>query len=192
MRSILLFSVATLLLTACGNNQSTEKSAPLPAEQRAAIENRLIGELSPSDDRHGRERNDIINYAIDEIWDVQPAPEGYFYQIIDPGKGEPLMEGDLAALHYTGRFLDKATFADSKKSKRKLDFFVGQMIPAWNLVLTSVKPGASIRLLVPSALAYGAEGLVNGRGDTLVGAHQVLVFELSEIEVKERALEQEW
>lgn len=192
MRSILLPSLFTFLFTACGANQPAEEAPPLPAEQRAAIEARLIGELSPSDERSGRERNDLINYAIDEIWDMQPAPEGYFYQIVEPGQGEPLMEGDLASLHYTGRFLDKTTFADSRKSKRKLDFFVGQMIPAWNLTLTSVKPGARLRLLVPSALAYGAEGLVNGRGDTLVAAHQPLVFELSEIEVKERALEQEW
>ena len=192
MRSILLIFLLSFLFSGCSGDKSTEKAPPLPAEQRAAIESRLIGELSPSNDRSGRERNDMINYAIDEIWDVRPAPEGYFYQVIEPGKGEPLMEGDLAALHYTGQFLDKTTFADSKKSRRKLDFFVGQMIPAWNLALTSVKPGATIRLLVPSELAYGAEGLVNGRGDTLVGAHQVLVFELSEIEVKERALEQEW
>jgi FKBP-type peptidyl-prolyl cis-trans isomerase len=192
MRSILLISLLTLLFAACGGNQPAEKAPPLPAEQRAAIEARLIGELSPSDDRSGRERNDMINYAIDEIWDVQPAPEGYFYEVLEAGQGEPLMEGDLVSAHYTGRFLDKTTFADSKKSRRKLDFFVGQMIPAWNLALPSIKPGGHLRLLVPSELAYGADGLVNGRGDTLVAAHRALVFELSEIEVKERALEREW
>lgn len=192
MRSNLTVFCLFLLFAACGSNEAAEKAPPLPAEQRAAIEARLISELSPSDDRPGRERNDIINYAIDEIWDVQPAPEGYFYQITTPGQGEPLMEGDLVSLHYTGRFLDKSTFADSKKRGNKLDFYVGQMIPAWNLALASVKPGASLRLLVPSALAYGPDGLVSGRGDTLVAANRVLVFELSELEVKERALEREW
>ncbi|MEM9835534.1 MAG: FKBP-type peptidyl-prolyl cis-trans isomerase [Bacteroidota bacterium] len=192
MRTLILLTVILWAFVACGPSENTPAPPPLPAEQRAAIEARLISELSPSDDRAGRERNDIINYAIDQIWDVQPAAEGYFFQILSPGTGEPLMEGDLIALHYEGRFLDGQVFDSSRQRNKKLEFYLGQMIPAWNSGLLRLKPGGKMRLIAPSAQAYGAEGLVNARGDTLVGAHRVLVFEIDALEIKKRALEREW
>lgn len=192
MRYTFFLLALAAFLTSCGGEQPAANAEPIPAERRAAIEARLIGELSPSDDLAGRERNDMINFAIDEMWDVQPAPEGYFYEIVDEGEGEPLMEGDLVSLHYAGRFLDKSTFDDSRQRGKPLEFYVGQMISAWNLALPRIKPGGRLRLLVPSALGYGPAGLVNARGDTLVGAYRVLAFEIESIEVKERALEREW
>jgi FKBP-type peptidyl-prolyl cis-trans isomerase len=186
--SFLLF----LLAFACNTPSEPVPEAPTD-EQRAKIEARLINELSPESNRSGRQRNAIINYAIDELWDVKAAPEGYFYEILKAGNGEPAMMWDAVELHYQGRFLqDGAVFDDSRKRGEKLAFKVGQMIPAWNAALQQLAAGGSMRLLVPSELAYGAGGLVSGKGDTIVGAHQILVFELDGLEITERALEGEW
>lgn len=144
-----------------------------------------MSELAPTDDRAGRQRNALINRAIDGLYDVRAAPEGYFYEILDPGQYNPLAPGDLVRAHYTGRFLDGTVFDDSRRRGQKLRFRIGDLIPAWNLALPRLRPGGSLRLLTPSALAYGAEGLVSPRGDTLVPAHAPLEFLIEDVEILE-------
>ena len=152
---------------------------------RAAIEERLISELAPTDDRAGRERNAIINHAIDNNYDVYAAPEGYFYEILEPGSVVGFTEGDYAEAHYRGQFLDGEVFDDSRRRREKIYFRVGDLIPAWNLGVQRIQNGGSVRILVPSALGYGAEGLVTGRGDTLVPAFSVLEFLLEGVVMAE-------
>ena len=178
-----------LPLLGCGGDAPTTETDPIATEnevRRAEIEQRLITELTPAEDRPGRERNALINRAISQLYDVRVAPEGYFYEVTTPGATYQFVEGDIVEAHYTGRFLDGTVFDTSRKSGRdKLRFRVGDLIPAWNLAIQRVQTGASLRLLTPSALAYGAEGLVSGRGDTLVPAHTPLEFTIEEIEVTE-------
>ncbi len=149
---------------------------------RSAIEERLIMELAPTDDREGRQRNAIINRAIDGNFDVYAAPEGYFYEIIDSGSTVGFAEGDYVATHYRGSFLDGRVFDDSRRRGDKLSFRLGDLIPAWNLAIPRVKNGGSIRIFAPSELAYGADGLAGPRGDTLVPAHSVLEFVIQDVE----------
>jgi len=168
MLKIILLALTILTLTACSDSSSAPASAPeKDAAVKSAIEERLIMELAPTDDRPGRERNAIINRAIDQNYDVIAAPEGYFYEILEPGEYDNLIEGDIVEAHYRGNFLNGTEFDNSRERHKKLRFYVGGLIPAWNLGLTRVKPGGSIRILTPSALAYGADGLVGARGDTL-------------------------
>ena len=186
MLKTVLLALTILPLIACSDASPAPASAPeKDAAVKSAIEERLVMELAPTDDRPGRERNAIINRAIDQNYDVVAAPEGYFYEILEPGEYDKLIEGDIVEAHYLGNFLDGTEFDNSRKRRKKLRFFVGGLIPAWNLGLTRVKPGGSIRILTPSALAYGADGLVGPRGDTLVPAHTVLEFVIDEIEIFE-------
>jgi FKBP-type peptidyl-prolyl cis-trans isomerase len=180
----LLLLAASLL--ACGGASPAPAAAPEKDTATAsAIEERLIAALAPSDDLAGRQRNAIINRAIDQNYDVYVAPEGYFYEIVAPGEFGQLVEGDIVSVHYRGSFLDGAVFDDSHKRGEPLRFTVGSLIPAWNLGLQKINPGGTIRILTPSALAYGADGLVNARGDTLVPANTVLEFLIDEITVYE-------
>ena len=186
MYRIITLLLCSLLVWTCGS--ANQENTPT-GEARAAIEERLILELAPEDSREGRERNQLINYAIDQVWDVTPSSVGYFYQVVKEGSGDPLMYGDYVEAHYRGNLLDGKLFADSRQQGRPLNFYVGQMIPAWNDVLQQVKPGASLRLLVPSGLAYGGEGLVSERGDTLIPPHTPLVFEIDNLEVIQRYID---
>jgi FKBP-type peptidyl-prolyl cis-trans isomerase len=170
-----------LLFTACGGETppatATEPTVPRESEEDRLL--RLSSELTADTSRAGRERNAIINTAIDQAWSLEAAPEGYFYEILDPGTREETIQwGDRVRAHYSGRFLDGRIFDDSRRRNRPLEFYVGNMIDSWNQGLQRLRPGGRMRLVSPSALAYGAEGLVTSEGDTLVPPHQVLVFEL--------------
>ena len=189
----LLFALCILLCTwlTCGapspHDAAPEptQDAERPAEVRGAIEERLITELSPSDDLAGRQRNAIINRAIDRNYDVYAAPEGYFYEVLDTGQYNALVEGDILSVHYVGSFLDGTEFDNSFERGTPLRFRLGDLIPAWNMALQRVRPGARLRVLTPSALAYGAEGLVAPSGDTLVPANTPLEFLIEEITILE-------
>ncbi|MEM8586262.1 MAG: FKBP-type peptidyl-prolyl cis-trans isomerase [Bacteroidota bacterium] len=174
----------TILLTTCGST-NTDKTEN--AEKRVAIEERLMAELSPSNDRAGQQRNELINFAIDRAWDVGPAEAGYFYEIRQRGEGDLLQWGDLVRAHYKGMRLDGTVFNDSRLQGGKLDFYVGAMIPAWNDALQKVRPGASLRLLVPSDLAYGEEGLQTADGEQVVAPHTTMAFEIDEVELVRKA-----
>jgi FKBP-type peptidyl-prolyl cis-trans isomerase FkpA len=52
------------------------------------------------------------------------------------------------------------------------------VINGWNEGLQLLGAGGKAILLVPSRLAYGEEGLKDGRGRELVPPNQVLIFEL--------------
>jgi FKBP-type peptidyl-prolyl cis-trans isomerase len=188
LRTFHFLLAGTLWLTffACSNSSPAPAAPPeKDAVTKSAIEDRLISELSPSSDRAGKERNAIINRAIDQNYDVYAAPEGYFYEILDPGEFTPLLTGDIVSAHYRGLFLDGTEFDNSRNRGTPLQFYVGGLIEAWNLALLRAKPGGSIRILSPSALAYGPEGLVGPRGDTLVPAHSVLEFVIDDIQIYE-------
>jgi FKBP-type peptidyl-prolyl cis-trans isomerase len=179
-----LFGLALLLCSSC-TSPAPAAAPELDAALKAQIEARLVRELSPTADREGRQRNAIINRAIDQLYDVTAAPEGYFYQVLDAGAFMPLTEGDIVTAHYRGNFLDGMEFDNSRKREKPLRFRLGELIPAWNLALQKAKPGGSIRILSPSALAYGADGLLGPRGDTLVPAHTVLEFLIDDIRIYE-------
>ncbi|MEM7571345.1 MAG: FKBP-type peptidyl-prolyl cis-trans isomerase [Bacteroidota bacterium] len=186
MLRMIALLILCLTVYTCG---STNQDETPTGETRAAIEARLILELAPEDSREGRERNQLINYAIDQVWDVTPSSVGYFYQLTKAGSGADLEYGDYVEAHYRGSLLDGTLFADSRQQGRPMNFYVGQMIPAWNDVLQQVPPGASLRLLVPSGLAYGADGLVSSGGDTLIPPYTPLVFEIEQLEVIQRYID---
>ncbi len=181
----LLCFLSVLYLCTCGPAEPKFQEPVRDAEQKSAIEERLITELSPSDDLAGRQRNAIINRAIDRNYDVYAAPEGYFYELLDPGQYNDLVEGDLLSVHYVGQFLDGTEFDNSHRRGSPLQFRLGDLIPAWNLALQRVKPGARLRILTPSALAYGPEGLAAPNGDTLVPADTPLEFLIEDIVIRE-------
>jgi len=180
----LVFLLAALMI-GCSNPSPAPAAAPKDDASRSVIEERLITELAPTTDRAGQQRNAIINRAIDQHYDIYAAPEGYFYEILSPGEYGNLAEGDLVSAHYRGSFLDGTVFDDSRQRSKPLRFRLGDLIPAWNLGLQRIKPGGAIRLIAPSELAYGADGLISPRGDTLVPAHTVLEFVIDEIDLFE-------
>lgn len=188
MRTALLIGCLCLLAQTCSEtpadteNAAARPAAPLSGAEAEARALDLMSLLSSDTSRAAREQNAIVNLAIDSLWAVQPAAEGYFYEVIRPGDGPPVAWGDRLRADYRGTFTDGTVFDETYKRQRPLEFYVGNMIPAWNYGLQQINVGGRIRLLAPSAAAYGADGLLLPDGDTLVPPHSVLVFEVEVLE----------
>ncbi len=77
---------------------------------------------------------------------------------------EPVKNGDLVRVHYTGRLADGAVFDTSKDGGEPLEFTVGtgQVIPGFEDGVRGMTVGESKTIEIESEDAYGAhrEGLV--------------------------------
>jgi FKBP-type peptidyl-prolyl cis-trans isomerase len=137
--------------------------------------------MSNDTSRQARDRNEVVGYAIEHLLDVQALPSGLVYEVLEAGSGDPLQWGDYVRVNYRGYFLDGTVFADTWQRGEPFEFYIGNMIDAWNEGLPLVAPGGYLRLLVPSDLGYGAEGLQAG-SRSLVPPHQILAFEVEVLE----------
>lgn len=175
--------IGSMILCACGtadNKQSEDATAisESPAINEDDLLLRLSAYLSMDTSRAAREQNQIVDYAIENLLDVQVTNSGLFYSIEQQGGNGSIAWGDYLSVHYKGYLLDGTIFADSRKQDRLLDFYVGNMIDAWNEGLQLIGVGGKIKLLVPSHLGYGEEGLISSMGRTIVAPYQILVFEI--------------
>ena len=128
-----------------------------------------------------KDQNTIINYAIDNLLDLQSTRTGLYYQILREGEGDLVKWGDYIKAHYRGRLLNGKEFDSSYKKGQPMQFYVGNMIDGWNEGLQLIRPGGKALFVVPSGLAYGEEGLVGPSGKILILPNEVLVFEVEVI-----------
>jgi peptidylprolyl isomerase len=99
-----------------------------------------------------------------------PAPDAYkpdgpvtSLQTTDltPGSGQAAKSGDCLVVKYYGTLASDGTeFDQDFTDATALAFTVGkgQVIPGWDQGLVGLKVGGTRRLVIPSALAYGATG----------------------------------
>lgn len=185
----LLASWVVLCCFACASPQQHEanEAVETPTSEVSVTEDDLITRLSVDliaepKTQLEREKNIIINYAIDNLMDVQATNTGLYYEILEAGEGEHIEWGDYIRAHYKGYFMDGKVFDSTYKRERPMKFYVGNMIDGWNEGLEKIAPKGKIRLLVPSALAYAEKGLATAKGDTLVPAHSTLIFDIEVLE----------
>lgn len=184
--SVLVFLIC--LACACKPSKSEEKTQTSPETEKPVInEDELVMRLSADlvaepQTQWQQERNDIINYAIDNMLDIHATSSGLYYQIIEPGAGDSIRWADQVRVHYRGYFLNGQEFDSSYKRNKPIDFYVGNMIDGWNEGLKMLKPDAKALFIVPSHLGYGEKGLSDGKGGMLVPPNTVLVFEMEVLE----------
>ncbi len=100
-------------------------------------------------------------------WNMNTTGSGLCYEILTPGQGDCYMEGDSVIMNYTIALLSGKIIYDSENDGMKT-FRVekSEEIPALHEMAKLVSPGAKVRMLVPSHLAYGVGGdgnKINGR-----------------------------
>lgn len=63
-------------------------------------------------------------------------------------------------VHYTGWLMDGTKFDSSRDRDQPFELVIGmgQVIPGWEMGLRGMKVGGKRELVIPAALAYGAEG----------------------------------
>jgi hypothetical protein len=90
------------------------------------------------------------------------------------GSGTPVAAANKISVFYTGWLAANGTKFDSRRSpSASADFTLTSLIQGWQKGLIGMKPGGIRRLLIPSALGYGAAG-----SPPNVPANADLVFEI--------------
>ncbi|HCN84584.1 MAG TPA: hypothetical protein DIT07_13325 [Sphingobacteriaceae bacterium] len=79
---------------------------------------------------------------------------GLYYKISDPGTGATITTNSKLIAKYSGKLFNGTVF----DSAEAYNFVLEDLIKGWQEGLPLIKSGGTIRLLVPSSLAYGMKG----------------------------------
>lgn len=105
---------------------------------------------------------------------------GLLFKVVTEGDGKAKpSKADTVVVHYTGTLVDGTKFDSSVDRGQPAEFGVGQVIPGWTEALQLMSKGAKYQLVIPSELAYGA----NGAGGT-IPPNAVLLFDVELIDIK--------
>lgn len=100
----------------------------------------------------------LINFATANNIAATKDASGMYYQIVSAGTGTSLPNGNsFVEVTYKGTLLNGTVF-DSTATGKTASFYLYQLIPGWQIGVPKIKAGGRIKLLIPSALAYGCQG----------------------------------
>ncbi|MBU1368511.1 MAG: FKBP-type peptidyl-prolyl cis-trans isomerase [Bacteroidetes bacterium] len=128
------------------------------------------------------ETSKIQTYLKKEKISAKPTPSGLYYVEIEAGTGAQAASGKEVKVHYTLFNIEGKQLQSSREMDQPFSFVLGQgqVIKGWDEGIAMMKAGGKAKLIVPSALAYGA----TARGED-IPAYSPLVFEVELIEVVE-------
>lgn len=108
------------------------------------------------------------------------TPSGLKYIIIESGDGELIKNDDVVEVHYSGFFIDSTLFDSSVKIDETLQFPVGAniVIEGWDEGIKYMSIGTKFRLIVPSNLGYGKDGI-----QPIIPPNTDLIFDIEVIDV---------
>ena len=128
----------------------------------------------------GEERKKATEKAAQEAFSklttgMEKTASGLFYKITKAGEGAQPEKGAEVTVHYKGTLVDGTVFDSSYQRKEPIKFSVGvgQVIPGWDEGILLLNKGAAARFVIPSQLAYGAQG-----AGGVIPPHATLVFEV--------------
>jgi FKBP-type peptidyl-prolyl cis-trans isomerase FkpA len=98
---------------------------------------------------------------------------GLQYQVITPGSGRKPKASSTVKVNYVGTTTDGKEFDASEKHGGPATFPVTGVIKGWTEALQLMPVGSKFHLVIPSELAYGAQGTPNG-----IGPDSVLIFDV--------------
>ncbi len=116
----------------------------------------------------------IQKYIKDNKLNVTKTDSGLYYAVTKPGAGDKPVAGDTVVVNYTlklasGKAVETSVKSDAVKYKlpvnpmnpyKPIRFPIGQkgMIKGWDQGMQLLNKGAKATLVIPSSLAYGAQG----------------------------------
>ena len=121
-----------------------------------------------------KEQAAIKAYVEENNITVEPKYSGLYYIEVQAGTGASADGGDKVRVKYKGTFLDGEVF-DSGIYTFTLGY--GEVIKGWDEGINYMKEGGKAVLLIPSSLAYGA----NGSGK--IPGYTPLLFEVELMDV---------
>jgi len=107
--------------------------------------------------------NDYVKSLEDTLYVLYPS--GLYYIELTPGTGSVPVEKDTVYFKYKAAFTDYVQFDRNKPYTTPVEYvvgsFAGMSVKGVDEGLRYLKEGGTSRLLTPSSLAYGFEGLWN-------------------------------
>lgn len=153
-----------LILAACGDAGGNGDAAPSAAELNSAEVTR-----------------DYASALDIDLSRMERRPSGLHVEDLVVGEGAVAEDGNTVVVHYTGWLANGEQFDSSRQGQPyQLVVGVGEVIDGWDEGIPGMRVGGTRRLVIPPALAYGAEGA--GMGIIPPGA--TLVFEVELLDVQ--------
>jgi len=133
-----------------------------------------------SADYKSKELAELEQYLIDNNITVQPRESGLYYIETLEGQGDLPVSGDTLTVDYKGQLINGFVF-DSTMTRGPFIFQLGvdPVIPGWEEGISLMKKGGKATLIIPSSLAYGA----NGSGLS-IPPYATLVFDVDLVDIK--------
>jgi FKBP-type peptidyl-prolyl cis-trans isomerase len=111
----------------------------------------------------------------------EATKSGLRYKIIQKGDGPKAEKGKTVAVHYKGMLAEGNEFDNSYKRGNPIEFPVGMgnVIAGWDEGIQLLQVGDKARFVIPSQLAYGAQG-----AGGVIPPNATLVFDVELMNVK--------
>lgn len=122
------------------------------------------------------EQATIVNYALANGITATAHSSGLHYEVVTAGTGPAPTINSTVSVRYVGKLLNGTVF--DTQAGTPVTFPVNQVIPGWQLGLPLVQEGGTIKLIVPSSLAYGCTGY------GAIPADAILYFEIDLVDVQ--------
>jgi len=104
---------------------------------------------------------------------VKVTESGLQYEVLKAGDGPKPTSADKVKVDYVGKLIDGKEFDSSIKRGEPAVFGVGQVIKGWSEAMQLMNVGSKYRLVIPSDLAYGEQGVA-----PTIQPNSVLIFEV--------------
>lgn len=146
-------------------NEILEVAVTTYAESQSALDEKQIAKF-------------VANQKLTPLKDPET---GVYYILTQEGTGEvPITNTATITANFTGRYLDGTVFDSSTDGTFKNE--LGYLLPGWGL-LKKYKKGTKIRLIFPSALGYGADGVLDENGNLRISRNACLDFDVEILDV---------
>ena len=109
--------------------------------------------------------------------EVNITQSGLQYVVLTETEGEKPGIDSMVRVYYTGFFIDGTIF-DSSGDQESAFIPLGMVIPGWTEGVMLMSPGSIYRLYIPSALAYGRNGI-----PSVIPPYSTLIFNVELLEI---------
>lgn len=129
----------------------------------------------------------LVDYVTKNGLNAQKTASGVRYVITQPGTGPAPARGDMVKVKYTGKLLNGKEFDSSAKDPRsaagvEFPLGMGQVIPGWEEGIMQMRKGGKGTLIIPSVMAYGADGVPGA-----IPPNSVILFDVELVDVQKGA-----
>lgn len=152
-----------------------------PAAKRAAIAKRAVAAKPPAVPLSPEEAFLARNRKLRGV--IQTA-SGIQYRVVKPAIGPHPTDTDVALVNYEGKLVDGTSF---DKSTQPTPMPVAAVVPGFSEALKLMAKGETLRVWIPSRLAYGAEDQRDEQGKVVIPGKSTLVFDIELIDFQPRS-----